>query len=402
MTALPLPVSEASAPEATFPRGPTGASSGRPAAGPLASSDEASGTRRVALVHLGNAGALGTTRRVAVWRELLAGAGVEVVEVNLLGNHRRLAPSPGVAAGVLRGTVVPETATWSPRRAERALRQAGAEAAVFVTARAYHPRLAAAVRRSVLDLQDLFSRSYRGRAAVDRRPGAAAAWRALAGATARFERREHGVDLVAAGWSEAEEIGATWLPNVVQAPVPAVAISDHAGAPYDLVFFGKLTALPNLETLRRMASWWPEVQAAAPGTTMLVGGSGTSPEIRRMASACGWVLEQDFPDVNELCGKARVAIAPLHHANGIQNKLLEAAAAGVPQIVSSQALRGLAPGFPAFVTETAADTAAAVRALLADPARRVALATEAHGHVRAVYGSGRWIDTVRGLVAPRS
>ena len=379
-------------------RGPVGA----PERSLRASRLEGNGGPRVALVHLGNVGALGTTRRVAVWRGLLSSAGAEVVEVNLLGAHRRVVPSPVAAVGALRGTIVPETAVWSVGGAERALRRTGATAAVFVTPRAFHPRLAGVVERSVLDLQDLFSRSYLGRAAVDRRPGAAAAWRALARATARFERREHGVALVAAGWAEAQEMEATWIPNTLGPSVPASDISEHAQAPFDLVLFGKLTALPNLDALRRLAGWWPEVQAAVPGATLLVAGSGTSPEIRRTAAGCGWSLQGGFADAIELCARARVAVAPLRHANGIQNKLLEAAAAGISQVVSPQALRGLAPGFPAWVAETAAETAAAVGELLASPASRLSLARQAHAHVEAVYGSRPWVDTVRALVAPTS
>lgn len=356
--------------------------------------------RRVAVVHLGNAGGLGTTRRVAVWRELLGAAGAEVVEVNLLGSHRHVVPSPLAAPRALAGRVVPETATWSAGGAERALRRSEVAAAVFVTARAFHPRLAEAVPRCVLDLQDLFSRSYRGRAAVDRRPGAALAWRALAWATARFERRDHCVQLVAAGHAEAEEIGATWLPNTLAGLSPSPVIDDHADAPADVVFFGKLTALPNLDALRQLAGWWPSLVAGRPGATCLVGGSGCNPEILRLAAEHGWRLEQDFADVHELCAKARVAVAPLRHANGIQNKLLEAAAAGVPQVVSPQALRGMAPGFPALVADGPADMVAGVASLLSSPVRRVELAAAAHEHVCATYAPRRWVATVRQLVAP--
>lgn len=353
---------------------------------------------RVALVHLGNAGGLGTTRRVVVWRELLALAGAEVLELNLLSEHRRALPAPQAAAGALRGTVVPESATWSPRSAARVVRAADVAAVVFVTARAFHPALAAAAPRAVLDFQDLFSRSYRGRAIVDRRMGASAAWRTLAWATERFERRDHGVHIVAAGWAEAKEIGAIWIPNTLASAVPTDDLTDHAGAAADVLFFGKLTALPNLDAVRRLDALWPDLRGLAPSATCLLAGNGTNAEIAAVAATHGWTVLQDFPDVTELCRTARVAVAPLRHANGIQNKVLEAAGAGLPQVVSPEALRGLAPGFPAVTAGDDGALARGIAALLADPGHRLDLARRAHAHVLATYGAERWAPTVFDLV----
>lgn len=353
---------------------------------------------RVALVHLGNQGALGTTRRVLVWKELLGASGIDVLEVNLLRDHHRPVPSALSFGSALRGTVVPETAMWSARHAARAIRSAGADTAVFVTARAFHPELARVVRAAVLDFQDLFSRSYRGRAAVDRRPGAAAAWRMLAWATERFERRDRRVRPVVAGWCEAQETGATWIPNTITCPVPAGDVTDHADARTDLLFFGKLTALPNLDAIRRLAGYWPQLTDAVPGATCTIAGSGANEEVGRLAAGCGWHVEQDFADVNDLCARARVGVVPLRYANGIQNKVLEAAAAGLPQVLSSVAVRGVAPGFPALIADDPATMAGAVSQLLRVPAHRLALAHRAHDHVVSRYSTERWVDPVRDLI----
>jgi len=355
----------------------------------------------VALVHLGNPGGLGTTRRVEVWQELLTAAGAKTFEVNLLGDHRQLIPSPFTALRAVGGRVVLESATWSTRSAERTIASIQPDVIVFVTPRAFHPRLADLAGRSILDFQDLFSRSYRGRALVDRRPGACSAWRALSWATGRFERRDHRVHTVAAGFAEAASIGATWIPNIVPA-VPASTLTDHQDAPFDLLFFGKLSSLPNVDAMRTLAALWPRLTEEIPHLSCLVAGADLTEEVEELASRHGWVAEEGFGHFAELCGRARIAVAPLRHANGIQNKVLEAAAAGLPQVLSAQALGGTAPGFPAMSVATREETVAAIRMLLAEPRRRLMLATDAHLHVVSNYSVERWAPVVASLLAERT
>lgn len=352
---------------------------------------------RVALVHLGNTGGLGTIRRVQIWQELLEAAGAHSIEVNLLGNHRRLVPSPLTTLPALAGRVAIESAVWSVSAAERAVKAIGPDVVVFITPRAFHPRLAAVADRSILDFQDLFSRSYHGRALVDRRWGARTAWKTLAWSTARFEEREHHVATVSAGFAEAQAIGATWIPNTVSV-LPAPLLSDHAAAPFDLIFFGKLSSLPNVDALRTLRSLWPRLSEEIPDLSCLIAGAGLTEEITAMAAQHGWVVEDGFGDVAELCQRARIALAPLRHANGIQNKVLEAGAAGLPQVLSPQALGGTLPGFPAMVVRTREGMVAAVRMLLAEPRRRLQLATDAHTHVAAHYTVERWAPVVASLL----
>lgn len=365
--------------------------------GPRTEKRRAPAATRVALVHLGNTGALGTTRRVEVWRELLAAAGAKTLEVNLLGDHRRSVPSALGALSSVSGAVAPESVVWSPRSAARALSAIAPDVVVFVTPRAFHPRLATLSGRTILDFQDLFSQSYRGRAAVSAHPLVSSAWRALAWATERFERRDHGVATVAAGFTEATRMGATWLPNVVSTPATR-PVGDHARAPFDLVFFGKLSALPNVDALRSLAAIWPRLEEVVPGVSCLVAGADPTPEVRRLAKAHGWRAEEGFETVESLSARARVAVAPLRHANGIQNKVLEAAAAGLPQVLTPQALGGTAPGFPAMVVKTRESMVGAIHALLASPRQRVLLATDARRHVAEHYSAERWAPVVRSLI----
>src|SRR6185369_16231898 len=105
--------------------------------------------------------------------------------------------------------------------------------------------------------------------------------------------------------------------------------------PFDMLFFGTLTYPPNVEGLRQLARWWPTLVARRPDVTLLVAGARPGSEVVGLCERHGWALEPDFDSVASLCRRARVAIAPLPFAAGVQTKVLEAAAAEIPQVVTS-------------------------------------------------------------------
>lgn len=346
--------------------------------------------RTVAVVHLGHTEGLGALRRVRSTREVFEAAGAEVVEVRLRAEHRAR-PADLLHADVpalARGEVVPETLAWSRTSLAAHLDAIDPVLVVCNTARAFHPGLARN-RPVVLDLVDRLSVSYRDRARV---PGTGARrllFRALAPLAHRFERRPRpaGVTTVAAGWEDAAALGATWVPNTVR---PGVLPARPATA--DVVFFGNLSYPPNVEAVEAISRFWPRLTARRPGTTLLLAGAHPAPRVLALARGHGWRVWAAFPDLAEMLAGARIAVAPLTHASGIQSKVLEAAAFGVPQVLSPAALAGLAPGFPAAV---AADERAWVDelvSLLDDRARRVALGRAAREHVAETYAVERWSD----------
>src|SRR4030081_3936754 len=100
------------------------------------------GARRVAVLDLGRAAAMGEQRRVRSWVETLAAAGVEALVIGLTEEH------PARPAAVLRGrgavvvgSAVPETMAWQSRAVRERLVKAQSDAVILVSARAYHPCL---------------------------------------------------------------------------------------------------------------------------------------------------------------------------------------------------------------------------------------------------------------------
>ena len=130
--------------------------------------------------------------------------------------------------------------------------------------------------------------------------------------------------------------------------------------------------LPNVDA----AVWfstevWPAVRARFPAAEFRVVGRNPAAAVRRLAALPGVVVTGTVPDVRPLVSSAAVVVAPLRLARGVQNKVLEALAMGRAVVASPQALAALGaiPGEHLLAAATAAEWAAAVGGLLADPAR---------------------------------
>lgn len=353
--------------------------------------------RSVAIVHLGRASGLGAHRRVESLTKLFEAAGADVTDVALRANHPARASDllrPGVRP-LLDGRAVPETIAWSRHDVQRTLCELAPHIVVCVTGRAYHPDLARGPWHLVLDYVDRLSVSYRDRARILGRSRRALAYRVLAHAAARQERTAPaGVTAIAAGWTDARALSVEWIPVTVESP----AVLTPATPDHDVVFLGTLSYEPNVEALRRLARFWPTVLSGRPDARMLVAGATPTPEVYALASELGWTLLADVPDVGDALRRARVAVAPLVHASGLQIKVLEAAAFGVAQVVDPVALGGFTPGFPAEVATDDDAFAGSILGLLADEADRAALAGLAREVVAREYSVARWTPWAANLV----
>lgn len=359
-------------------------------------------SRRAAVVHLGRHEAMGERRRTQSWIELLRGAEAVVDEIPLLVDHQRKMPLPGLSelGSLMRRESVLETAAWDVAGAADRLRRCAPDLVVFVSARAYHRRLAGIAAVNALDFVDSLSRAYTDRAHIVRGMASRVSFRVLASNHRGFERRarERALRLFAAGWQDARSLHADWLPI----PVASMDRINEDAADHDLLFFGTLAYPPNVAAIRRLGKLWPALRMQRPDITLLVGGARPTHEVRGIAAAHGWDLIPDFPDIKALCARARLAVVPLDHAAGIQIKVLESAAAGLAQVVSPAALGGMAPGFPAAVAATDAEFVQRVVQLLDDEPSRQRLSRSAWSHVRELYSIERWIPAVSRLFAAGS
>lgn len=347
----------------------------------------------VAIVHLGRAGARGEVRRVASWCSIIERSGLSVTAVPVV---RRRVPDLATVTAIVSGRAVPEIAAWSRGRLLTTLTDVDPRVVLVVSLRAYRPDLAAGPWHTVLDLVDPLERSYDDRA---RLVGAlrGVGYRALARSHRRVATRvrRSGIALVTAGWGDARELAVPWIPITVAEPVsrPDAPDPDH-----DVLFVGTLRYPPNIAAVQRLARLWPHVLARRPGTSLIVAGADPPASLRSLCATNRWTLLADFADIGAIARRARVAVAPLDYTAGIQIKVLDAAALGMPQVVTPAALRGLAPDFPLAPSATDEEIVTDLVAVLDDPITARADAELARTAVLEQYGIDRWVQPARQLL----
>ncbi len=137
------------------------------------------------------------------------------------------------------------------------------------------------------------------------------------------------------------------LPNGVDAE--QFAPGGEEQSPNSCVFWGRLDFGPNIQAVEWFTrNVWPLVRAAVPGAKFQLYGFQPTPAIRALAGSHGIELGADLPDLRAAVRSHEVAVLPFVSGGGIKNKLLEAAALGMPILASPKALNGLkgTPPFP--------------------------------------------------------
>ncbi len=149
-----------------------------------------------------------------------------------------------------------------------------------------------------------------------------------------------------------------------------------------VVFCGVLDYPPNEQAAVRLCrDIWPLVRWAAPEAGLLLLGSNPTARIHALAARDRSIeVTGAVPDVRPHLWRSAVSVAPIEVARGLQNKVLEALAAGLPAVVTPVVAQGLPDGvMPAcLVAGPDGDFAEAILSLLRQrPAARRAVAAQA-------------------------
>lgn len=147
--------------------------------------------------------------------------------------------------------------------------------------------------------------------------------------------------------------------------------------PNSLIFVGHLRVPHNIDAAMLLATRvLPLVQAQVPDCSLAIVGADPAPEVLALAKAPGVTVTGFVPDLNRRLNQASLFAAPLRFAAGVQNKVLEAMAAGRPVVTSSMVAEGLGgrPGEDFLLADDPASMAAQIVALLGDERRRQRIA----------------------------
>jgi glycosyltransferase involved in cell wall biosynthesis len=140
----------------------------------------------------------------------------------------------------------------------------------------------------------------------------------------------------------------------------------------------------------------PIVQTEIPAVNFTICGSRPAPAVRRLAKRRGITVTGWVPDARLYLDRAEVFVAPLRMARGVQNKLLEALAMGLPCVASTAAWSGtvIRDGEGILVTDEPMEFARHVVDMLRDSTRRAEMARRARAAAEANY---RWEDQLARL-----
>lgn len=133
-----------------------------------------------------------------------------------------------------------------------------------------------------------------------------------------------------------------------------------------LVFTGAMDYWPNIDAVTRFArEVFPQLCAEAPALHFYIVGSSPASAVSQLSKLPGVTVTGRVEDVRPYLQHALAAVAPMHVARGVQNKVLEAMAMEKPVIVSSRGLEGIDAihGEHLLVAEVAADYLACFRQL---------------------------------------
>ncbi len=171
-----------------------------------------------------------------------------------------------------------------------------------------------------------------------------------------------------------------------------VADGERTTSGETVLFLGALDNANNADAARFLAGELaPALRAVRPAVDLHVVGRRAPEALRRELAAAGVRTTFDAPEVAPLLAAADVFVNPVRHGAGINIKMVEAMAAGLPVVTTPTGARGLhwRDGEHLVVADGAAGFRDAVAALLADPARRAQLAKAGRAFVEGLDGVGR-------------
>jgi sugar transferase (PEP-CTERM/EpsH1 system associated) len=164
--------------------------------------------------------------------------------------------------------------------------------------------------------------------------------------------------------------------------------SPYAADELPIVFTGAMDYWPNIDAVCSFADEvWPGILAQWPAARFYIVGMNPAEAVTALAQRAGITVTGTVPDVRPWLRYARVVVAPLRVARGVQNKILEAMAMARPVVASAICAVGIKAehGEELLVADSAAAWATVMTSLLADAVRAEAVGQRARERILADY-----------------
>lgn len=145
--------------------------------------------------------------------------------------------------------------------------------------------------------------------------------------------------------------------------------TGETGKPNSLIMVGHMGVFHNVDAANYLVrEILPRIRPHFPDVTVKIVGASPNSKVRSLASFPGVEVTGFVDDLNSALNLATIFVAPLRFAAGVQNKVLEAMAAGRPVVTTSLVNQGLGaqPGSELLIADTSEEISAAILRLLTD------------------------------------
>lgn len=170
---------------------------------------------------------------------------------------------------------------------------------------------------------------------------------------------------------------------------------------FDLVFTGNMNYPPNIESAYFLSKEiLPLLFKKNPGIKLLISGADPAMKVRMLVSGNitvgGWV-----EDMRESYARAKIFIAPMRTGTGLQNKLLEAMAMGLPCITSTLVNNALeaVPGEEIMISDSPRSYADCIEKIISDPVFYNKIAENGYRFVLRNFNWDKTVDKLNSIIS---
>jgi hypothetical protein len=192
---------------------------------------------------------------------------------------------------------------------------------------------------------------------------------------------------------------ADWFPNGVDldyfTPSPDGPDADL------VVFVGRMDYYPNEQAMRWFCNAvWPALRARCDTLRLRIIGANPPRSVRRLTRIRGVEVTGFVEDVRPHVARATVSVAPLRIARGMQNKVLECMAMGVPVVASPRVAHGLGldAAAPLSIADTAEEYVGAISSVIENPAAQARLSSASRALVEARFSWSRALEQLDSII----